>query len=134
MRGRGVVVVFGVFDILHPGHLDFLTQANKKGDSLVVVVSRDARVKKEKGTIPIFKEKERLKMIKSLSVVSKAFLGDQPGRWSIVSKLKPDIIVVGHDQKIPTNGLSGITVVRLAAHRGNQYSTSQIRKKLASKF
>jgi len=71
------VVVFGVFDLLHPGHLYFLREARKHGDHLTVVVTRDTRVRAEKNHTPVFTERERLEMVAALKGVDKAVLGDK---------------------------------------------------------
>lgn len=93
------VVAFGTFDLLHPGHIAFLTAARKLGDELVVVVTRDDRVFEEKGMRPLFSEKERLQIITALAVVSQATLGDPVGSWGILKRLKPQVVALGHDQK-----------------------------------
>lgn len=92
------VIVFGTFDILHPGHLFFLNEAKRRGKELVVVVARDERVKKEKNKKPVLNEKDRLKMVQSLKMVDRAILGDRVGKCRVVFKIKPDAICVGYDQ------------------------------------
>jgi len=57
------VLVFGTFDILHKGHLNFFKQAREHGDYLIAVVARDRTVKEIKGKPPIESEKERLKNV-----------------------------------------------------------------------
>lgn len=91
------VVVFGVFDILHPGHLYFLRQAKKQGE-LTVIVTRDARAKKEKGRKPFFSQGERVKRVRAIKQVDRAILGDKIGEWKVLKKLKPSIVCVGYDQ------------------------------------
>lgn len=130
MKTSRLVIAFGVFDLLHPGHLHFLRSAKKLGDTLIVVVSRDSRVMKEKGRTPVFNEKERLAMIKSLNFVDNAALGDKPGEWKIVKKIKPSIIVVGHDQKIPDHIKGEYVIKRVRSTFRDRYSSSRIRKAL----
>jgi FAD synthetase len=94
------VLTFGTFDLLHPGHLHFLKQAKKYGDKLTVVVSRDCHVEQFKNRTPRLKEKDRLKMIKSLKIVDLAILGDRKFNYEhLVKKIKPDIIALGYDQE-----------------------------------
>ncbi len=124
------VVAFGVFDLLHPGHIAFLTKARSLGDELVVVVTRDSRAKKEKGTAPVFTEKERLGMISALSVVTRAVLGDPPGQWSMLEKLKPDIVAIGHDQKRPETKIFSARLVMIQAKNRKRYSSTRIRNAL----
>lgn len=92
------VVVFGVFDLLHPGHLYFLREAKKYGAHLVVVVTRDARAQKEKGRKPFFNERERLEMVRALRMVDRAILGDKVGEWHVLKRLRPDAACIGYDQ------------------------------------
>lgn len=94
------VVVFGTFDILHPGHLYFLEQAKKRGDYLIVVITRDERVVLEKKHQPIFNERERLIMVGTIKWVDKAALGDRAGEWRALKKLRPDVVCVGYDQNV----------------------------------
>jgi FAD synthetase len=92
------VMASGVFDILHPGHIYYLEEAKKLGDELVVVVARDSTVRKQKHE-PITPENMRLEMVKALKSADKAVLGYENDRYKIVEEIKPDIIVLGYDQK-----------------------------------
>lgn len=94
------VVAFGAFDLIHPGHLAFLRSARKLGDHLTVVVTRDTRLKREKGGAPIFPEGERLQLIAELKSVDRAVLGESSGKWTLLRRLRPDIIALGHDQDV----------------------------------
>ena len=92
------VMASGVFDILHTGHISYLEQAKAMGDELYVVVASDDTVRKRKHE-PITPENMRLKIVSSLKVVDKAFLGNSGGdMYSILETVKPDIIVLGFDQ------------------------------------
>lgn len=92
------VMATGVFDILHIGHLYYLSEAKKLGDHLVVVVARDETVKRLKRE-PIVPEHHRLEMIRALKVVDEAYLGERDDFYRIVEMIKPDIIALGYDQK-----------------------------------
>ncbi|MEK9152147.1 MAG: adenylyltransferase/cytidyltransferase family protein [Patescibacteria group bacterium] len=92
------VLVFGVFDLLHPGHLAFLRAAKKKGDRLIVAVTPDARVRKEKGAAPFFNERERAAMVSAVRWVDRAVVGDRGKQWTLVRRLRPDVICLGYDQ------------------------------------
>ena len=94
------VMVFGVFDLLHAGHLNFLMQAKELGDKLVVSLARDINVFKVKGQRPFHDEKQRLKNVSLLPVVDKAVLGGTKEPWEHIRKERPDIIALGYDQKI----------------------------------
>ena len=88
----------GVFDILHPGHVLFLRKAKNFGDELVVVVARDSTAERMKHR-PIMQEDDRRFMVESLKPVNRAVLGYEDDIYRIVEELKPDIIVLGYDQK-----------------------------------
>src|SRR3990172_4966338 len=93
-------MAMGTFDFLHPGHLNYLRQAKKFGDRLVVVVARDTTVKKEKGRKPVVNEKDRLQLVQQLRIVDNAVLGNVGDRLKIVEKVKPDVICLGYDQRV----------------------------------
>lgn len=69
-KGKRIVLVGGVFDILHIGHVRFLEEAKKSGDILIVALEPDSKVRKVKGEgRPINDEKTRAYMLSSLSFV-----------------------------------------------------------------
>ena len=92
------VMATGVFDILHPGHVFFLQEAKKLGDELVVVVARDSTVERLKHK-PVMNEEIRKFMVESLKPVDRAVLGHEDDTYKTVEEVKPDIIVLGYDQK-----------------------------------
>lgn len=97
------VLVFGTFDGLHEGHLNFFKQASEYGDYLVLVVARDSTVKKNKGKSPKFNEQERLKKVQNCKLVYEALLGSeghnpQDDPYTMIGEIKPDIICLGYDQ------------------------------------
>lgn len=96
-RGR-VVFTNGVFDLLHPGHVDVLVGARARGDALVVGVNSDASVKRLKGPDrPVRPEGERAYVLASLEVVDAVSVFDQDTPLELVRLLQPDIIVKGGD-------------------------------------
>ena len=88
-------MVFGTFDVLHPGHLHFLAQARALGDFLIVSVSRDSNVVKFKKHKPVFTEKERLELVRNLAMADKAVLGSGQNYRKHILAQKPDIIALG---------------------------------------
>src|SRR5258708_12785168 len=92
------VMVFGVFDLLHPGHISFLKQAKKLGSFLIVSVARDVNVKKVKGKKPVFNEKKRMAYVKQLKIAKKVILGATKDPWPHIVKEKPSLIALGYDQ------------------------------------
>lgn len=97
MAGR--VLTFGTFDGLHRGHQFFLRQAKLRGTELVVAIARDAHVKELKNKISEHREQKRLAAVESLAFVDKVLLSDeQLGSFGIIETVKPDLVVLGHDQ------------------------------------
>jgi len=90
------VLATGTFDILHPGHVYFLTQARALGDELFVIVARDANVTHKPK--PIIPEEQRLEMVNALRTVDKALLGSEKDMFEPLKEIKPDIIALGYDQ------------------------------------
>ncbi|MBE0633390.1 FAD synthase [Candidatus Bathyarchaeota archaeon] len=97
------VLAAGVFDLLHYGHIRYLEEAKKAGGPgarLVVIVARDETVKRQKGTEPIIPEDQRRAVIEALKVVDEALLGfEDIDLDRVLQQVKPDIVVVGHDQE-----------------------------------
>jgi FAD synthetase len=91
------VMATGTFDILHLGHIFYLRESKKLGDTLVVVVATDATVRRLKHE-PVNPEEIRLKLIKELKIVDEAYLGHEDDIYEIVNEIKPDIISLGFDQ------------------------------------
>jgi FAD synthetase len=90
------VVATGTFDIIHPGHITFLREAKKLGDELIVIVAREKNVRhKPKPVVP---EEQRRRVVEAIKYVDKAILGDEDDMFRPIMELKPDVIVLGHDQ------------------------------------
>lgn len=90
------VLATGTFDILHPGHLLYLSEAKALGDELYVIVARDSMVKHKPK--PIITEEQRLAMVQALRIVDKAVLGSETDMFEPLREIKPDIIVLGENQ------------------------------------
>lgn len=137
---RGIkikVMASGVFDILHTGHIHYLTEAKALGDELVVVVATDNTVRKSKHE-PITPEKMRLEIVQALKPVDHAMLGKEDDMYSVVLEIKPDIIAIGYDQKfnekqleseIAKRGLK-VRVVRVGRYEDDLNGTRRIIKKI----
>ncbi len=90
------VLATGTFDILHPGHLLYLSEAKALGDELYVIVARDSMVKHK--LKPIVPEGQRLAMVQALRIVDRAMLGSETDIFEPLRKIKPDIIALGKNQ------------------------------------
>jgi len=110
------VLAAGVFDLLHYGHIRYLEEAKKTGgpDSrLVVIVARDETVRRQKGSDPIIPEDQRRAVIEALRVVDEALLGfEDLDLDRVLQQVKPDIVVVGHDQMAIKNQVEKINKAR----------------------
>ncbi|HJJ82071.1 MAG TPA: adenylyltransferase/cytidyltransferase family protein, partial [Methanocorpusculum sp.] len=84
------IVATGTFDILHPGHVHFLSESKKLGDELWVIVSRETNVRHKPS--PIVSEEQRLMMIKSLKCVDHAILGDKEDMFRPIREIDPAVI------------------------------------------
>lgn len=97
------VLASGVFDLLHPGHVIYLSEAKRAGGKnarLIVVVARDSTVRKVRNRGPVFNEEARRILVESLKPVYKAILGSEPFSFEeIVRKVNPDVVAFGYDQE-----------------------------------
>lgn len=89
-----LVLVHGVFDLLHAGHLFHLKKARAFGDYLVVSVVPDKYVTKR---APIYNQDSRVKLLKELRCVDQVMLCDAPGPEKLIRKICPDVYVRGPD-------------------------------------
>lgn len=94
------IMVFGTFDGLHKGHLNFFKQAKKlaKSPFLIVSIARDKNVFKIKNYQPILKERERQNLVKKSKLVDKVVLASKINYLAHILKEAPDIIALGYDQ------------------------------------
>lgn len=93
-----VVFTNGVFDLLHPGHVDVLRIARAQGDALVVGLNSDASVRRLKGPErPVRSEAERAYVLAALRFVDVVTIFDDDTPLSLVEALLPDVIVKGGD-------------------------------------
>ena len=94
-----VVLVGGVFDLLHVGHIHTLKSAKLLGDVLIIVVATDSTVSNLKKNRKIYHdEKSRLELVSSIKFVDKAVIGRKKSIYDTVEFVRPDIIALGYDQ------------------------------------
>ncbi len=133
------VVVFGVFDLLHKGHLSFFSQAKKYGD-VVAIVARDSAVLKIKKNKTRHGERLRLAAVRRVPEISRAFLGDKiQGSYTALKKIRPSVVCLGYDQRaleadlrarMKTGGLPSTKIVQLKAHHPKKFKTSIVAKRM----
>jgi len=101
-KGRKrIVFTNGVFDILHAGHVEYLTRARKLGDLLIIGLNTDSSVKVNKGDLrPIVPYKYRAKMLAALAVVDYIVPLERKTPDKLIPLINPDILVKGADYKV----------------------------------
>ncbi len=98
-----VVFTNGCFDILHLGHIDYLSKAADLGDRLIIGVNSDASVSKLKGpSRPIIQEDTRLAKLASLVFVDAVVLFNEETPLELIKSTKPDVLVKGGDYTLDT--------------------------------
>jgi len=135
-RRKKIVFTNGCFDILHPGHVVYLSKAKKLGDILVVGLNSDASVRKIKGRgRPINNEKARSIVLSALSCVDYISIFNESTPECLIGKLKPDVLVKGGDWK--GKQIAGSCIVRARGGRVvtvpfvKGFSTTSLIKKMA---
>ena len=144
---KKIVLAEGTFDLLHYGHVYYLTNAKKAGgenSKLIVIVARDKTVERLKGRKPIIPEEQRRAIVEALKVVDEAILGyEEMNMVKVIEKIKPDVIALGYDKEeveeklkkyIRENNLN-IKVVRIGRFKGKEpSSSSHIKKKIIEEY
>jgi D-glycero-beta-D-manno-heptose 1-phosphate adenylyltransferase len=99
--GKKKVFTNGCFDLLHMGHIDYLSKAADLGDILIVGVNSDRSVAEIKGVHrPINDQVSRMTILASLSFVNAVVLFDEPTPFELIRFVDPDVLVKGADYKI----------------------------------
>jgi rfaE bifunctional protein nucleotidyltransferase chain/domain len=129
-----IVFTNGCFDILHRGHIEYLSQARDKGDVLVIGLNSDASVRRIKGEgRPVQDEMSRALVLASLRFVDAVVLFDEDTPLELISFAKPDVLVKGADYTeetivgadvVKANGGEVITIPLVEG-----FSTTEILKK-----
>lgn len=104
-KNQGLMVVFtnGCFDILHRGHIDYLSKAARLGDRLIIGLNSDKSVRKLKGPgRPIQSEDDRKMLLMALKVVDAVIIFSEDTPRRLISELLPDVLVKGGDYTIDT--------------------------------
>jgi len=138
-QNKKVVFTNGCFDLIHAGHVDYLSKAKTFGDVMVVGLNSDASVMNIKGSKrPILNETERSFIISNLKPVDYVVLFDEDTPKLLIEELLPDVLVKGADWEI--ENIVGKDVV--LANGGevkkiefvNDQSTSKIIKTIVDRF
>ncbi len=137
LLGKKVVFTNGCFDLLHLGHIDYLSKAADMGDKLVIGLNSDASASALKGPgRPITDQLSRSVMLASFSFVDAVVIFDEPTPLHLIELVRPDILVKGADYSIEQ-----IVGADLVLQYGGEvktieylsgYSTTLIEKKIRS--
>jgi rfaE bifunctional protein nucleotidyltransferase chain/domain len=99
--GKTIVFTNGVFDILHRGHVEYLSKAKSFGDVLIVGLNNDASVRRIKGgRHPIQKQKDRAIILLALQAVDYVVFFGRDTPEKLIRQVRPDVLVKGADYKI----------------------------------
>jgi rfaE bifunctional protein nucleotidyltransferase chain/domain len=133
-----IVFTNGCFDILHRGHLEYLSLAAQLGTHLVVGINSDASVKRLKGAErPLIKEADRAFALACLEFIAMVIVFDEDTPANLIELLKPDVLTKGGDYTLDTIVGAKETIARggsvqiIAFSEG--YSTSSIIEKIRGK-
>ncbi|HEX2868329.1 MAG TPA: D-glycero-beta-D-manno-heptose 1-phosphate adenylyltransferase [Ignavibacteriales bacterium] len=138
-EGKKVVFTNGCFDILHAGHVDYLSKARALGDILIVGMNSDRSIKNIKGPLrPVIPEAERSFLVANLKAVDYVTLFDEDTPGALIDEIVPDILVKGADwslenivgrQTVESNGGEVKTITFVS-----QQSTSGIIKTILERY
>jgi rfaE bifunctional protein nucleotidyltransferase chain/domain len=133
--GLKVVFTNGCFDVIHKGHVDYLSRASSLGDRMIVGLNTDKSVSNLKGpSRPIQDERSRAEIVASMFFVDAVVMFDEETPYELINFLKPDILVKGSDYSI--DNIIGADVVMANGGRVETmdfvdgYSTTNIINKI----
>ncbi len=138
-QDKKIVFTNGCFDILHAGHIDYLSKAADLGDILIIGINSDESVTKLKGTgRPLQDIESRFLVLASLFFVNGVIAFDEETPYELIRFIQPDVLVKGSDYK--ENEIVGADVVK--SRNGvvttipfiEGYSTSSIEKKIIRNY
>lgn len=102
-------MVFGVFDGLHTGHQYFLTEASRRCEQLIVVVTLPEIVELLKKRLPHYAYEKRVAKIQAFDPKLKIVPSDRTlGEWNVLKKYSPEIVLLGYDQQAIAQELAKI--------------------------
>ncbi|MFZ2187662.1 MAG: adenylyltransferase/cytidyltransferase family protein [Candidatus Moraniibacteriota bacterium] len=132
----GTGMVFGVFDGLHAGHKNFLTQAQGRCKKLIVAAAHEQVVKTIKGHLPRFSFEKRAQALRSFNPDANIILGDPMiETWSALKTYRPDIVFLGYDQQLLAQKLKEMHIpfLFLDAHLPKKYKSSILHESAVTK-
>lgn len=134
-QNKKTVFTNGCFDILHLGHIDYLSKARDLGDILIIGLNTDKSVRDIKGkSRPITDEVSRATILASLTFVDAIIYFGEETPYDLINFIQPDILVKGSDYK--AEDIVGYDIVKAKGGEVKTldflagYSTSAIEKKI----
>ncbi len=122
--GKKVVFTNGVFDIIHRGHVEYLQEARRKGDMLVVGLNSDASVRRLKGAErPLQKQQDRAIILLALEAVDYVVFFSEDTPLKLIGQIRPDVLVKGADYS-----LASIVGAELVRSYGGKVHRIRLRK------
>ena len=123
-----IVVASGYFDPFHVGHLEYLIEAKKLGDKLIVIVNSDVQCKLKKGE-PFMKEDDRTAIVSYLKMVDQTFIAvdEDETVCEFLRLIKPDIFAKGgdrHSGEIPEAKICKELGIQIVDGLGNKIRSS----------
>jgi rfaE bifunctional protein nucleotidyltransferase chain/domain len=132
-----LVFTNGCFDIIHKGHISYLSEAKKLGDFLVIGLNSDASVKILKGNSrPINNQEDRAYILDNLKPVDAVIIFNEDTPYKLIKEIKPDFLVKGGDWK--EENIVGFDIVKeyggkvISLSFLKNYSTTTILEKIKS--
>lgn len=98
-KGKRIVFTNGCFDILHAGHVRYLSRAKKLGDVLIIGLNSDRSVSGLKPGRPINTEKNRAEVLSGLAAVDYIVIFDEKTPYNLIRTVRPDLLIKGGDWK-----------------------------------
>ncbi len=100
-QGKTLVFTNGCFDMLHVGHVTYLSEAAAEGDVLIVAVNSDASVRRLKGQDrPVIKEADRAAMLAALACVSHVLIFEEDTPLALLHRVRPEVLVKGGTYRV----------------------------------
>ena len=96
-EGKKIVFTNGCFDLIHVGHIRYLTQARELGDILVIGLNADESVSRIKPGRPVTPESQRAEILAALSMVDYVVLFHEDTPYELIKEVQPDVLVKGAD-------------------------------------
>ena len=102
-EGQSIVFTNGCFDVLHYGHVSYLSEAKDLGNKMIIGLNSDASVRRLKGeTRPVNGQMERATLLAALSFVDAVVIFDEDTPENLIKAIKPDILIKGGDYTFET--------------------------------